>query len=120
MPSLSTEKFLVFRWQACLRLLFMGRAGSLQRQLPSRTLSLPFKRSGSKLCLRFARQSLRTGVLKARAGQMPHGCPVNSYVQKEGRLPSAGIGADGSGLREPAPDDIMAPAETDGSGRQGG
>jgi len=59
----------------------MGRAGSLQRQLPSRTLSLPFKRSGSKLCLRFARQSLRTGVLKARAGQMPHGCPVNSYEQ---------------------------------------
>ena len=63
-------------------LLFMGRAGSLQRQLPSRTLSLPFKRSGSKLCLRFARQSLRTGVLKARAGQMPHGCPVNSYVSE--------------------------------------
>ena len=57
----------------------MGRAGSLQRQLPSRTLSLPFKRSGSKLCLRCARQSLRTGVLKARAVQTPHGCPVNSY-----------------------------------------
>ena len=64
----------------------MGRAGSLQRQLPSRTLSLPFKRSGSKLCLRFARQSLRTGVLKARAGQMPHGCPVNSYKSEEGIL----------------------------------
>ena len=47
-------------------------------------------------------------------------CRIRNAVQKEGRLPSAGIGADGSGLREPVPDDIMAPAETDGSGRQGG
>ena len=85
----------------------MGRAGSLQRQLPSRTLSLPFKRSGSKLCLRFARQSLRTGVLKARAGQMPHGCPVNSYQVRN----SAGLGRNGSLTEVSFHDKMTAPAE---------